>query len=81
MVLAPTLTNVGAQLGLVIELRLVEQDHDTPPVVAGTLSALGARAQARLDANREIAHGIYPPDRPRLMRHRGPGRLWTGPVD
>ncbi len=45
---------------LIVGLALAEQDHDTPPLRAGKLSALGARAQATLDAIREVAHGIHP---------------------
>jgi signal transduction histidine kinase len=48
-------------LSLVIELRLAAQDRNTPPALARTLSALGARAQATLDSIRQIAHGLHPP--------------------
>ena len=47
-------------VSLMIRLRLAEEGRRTPPEFAGTLSALGAHAQAVLDNVREIAHGIYP---------------------
>jgi signal transduction histidine kinase len=48
-------------VALIVKLRLAEQDRDTSPCLAGTLSALGARVQAVLDPVRQIACGIYPP--------------------
>ena len=48
-------------VALIIKLTLAEQDPDSPPGRAGTLSALGAHAQAILDSVRQIACGIYPP--------------------
>jgi signal transduction histidine kinase len=47
-------------VALIVKLRLAEEDPDTSPCLAGTLSALGARAQAVLDSVRAIACGIYP---------------------
>ena len=47
-------------VALIVELTLAEQDRDTPPAFAGTLSELVARAEAALHSVREIAHGIYP---------------------
>jgi signal transduction histidine kinase len=47
-------------VALIVKLRLAEEDPDTPPGLAGTLSALAARAQSALDSVRQIAHGIYP---------------------
>jgi signal transduction histidine kinase len=48
-------------VGLIVKLRLAEEERDTPPALAGTLAALGARAEAALDSVREIARGVYPP--------------------
>jgi signal transduction histidine kinase len=48
-------------VALIVKLRLAEQDRDTPPALAGTLAALGARAAATLDSVRGIARGVYPP--------------------
>jgi signal transduction histidine kinase len=48
-------------VSLMVELAVAEHDSDTPPVLSAKLSALGARAQATLDAIREIAHGDRPP--------------------
>jgi signal transduction histidine kinase len=48
-------------VALIVKLRLAEQDRDTPPALAGTLSALADCAEATLDSVREIARGIYPP--------------------
>ena len=48
-------------VALIVKLRLAEQDRDTSPCLADTLSALGARAQAVLDSVRQIACGIHPP--------------------
>lgn len=48
-------------VALMVELAVVEQDRDTPPALAARLSALGGRAEAVLDAIREIAHGVHPP--------------------
>ena len=47
-------------VSLIVKLQLAEEDHHTPPELAGTLSALAAHAEAALDSVREIAHGIYP---------------------
>ena len=47
-------------VALIVKLTLAEQDRDTPPANAGTLSELAARAEAALHSVREIAHGIYP---------------------
>lgn len=44
----------------IVKLTLAEQDANTPPALAGTLSELAARAEAALHSVREIAHGIYP---------------------
>jgi signal transduction histidine kinase len=46
---------------LIVGLSLAEDDRDTPPELAAKLSALGARAEATLDAIREIARGNRPP--------------------
>ena len=48
-------------VSLTLGLSLAEDDRDTPPELAAMLCALGARAQATLDAIREIAHGNRPP--------------------
>jgi signal transduction histidine kinase len=48
-------------VSLIVKLSVAEQDRDTPPALAATLSALGARAEAALDSVREIARGMYPP--------------------
>jgi signal transduction histidine kinase len=48
-------------VALIVGISLAEDDRDTPPELANKLSALGARAQATLDAIREIAHGNRPP--------------------
>jgi signal transduction histidine kinase len=48
-------------VSLIVGLALAEQHPDTPPAVAAKLSVLGARAEATLDAIREIARGIHPP--------------------
>ena len=47
-------------VALIVKLQHAQEDRHTPPELAGTLSALAARAEAALDAVREIAHGIYP---------------------
>ena len=47
-------------VALIVKLQHAEKDRHTPPELAGTLSALAARAEAALDSVREIAHGIYP---------------------
>ena len=47
-------------VALIGGLQLAERDRDTPPALAGTLSALGAHAEAALDSARELAHGMYP---------------------
>jgi signal transduction histidine kinase len=54
-------------VSLIVGLSLAEEDCDTPPELAGKLSALGARAEATLDAIREIGHG----NRPRLLVQAG----------
>jgi signal transduction histidine kinase len=48
-------------VSLIIGISLAEDDPDIPPELAAKLSALGARAEATLDAIREIAHGNRPP--------------------
>jgi signal transduction histidine kinase len=48
-------------VSLIVGLSLAEDDNQTPPELAAMLSSLGARAQATLDAIREIAHGNRPP--------------------
>ncbi len=48
-------------VSLIVGLSLAEDDPDTPPELAAKLSALGGRAQATLDAIREIAQGNRPP--------------------
>ena len=48
-------------VALIVKLRLVEEDRDTPPALAGTLAALGARAEAAPESVREVARGVYPP--------------------
>ena len=48
-------------VSLIVELALAEEDRGTPPAVAAKLSALGARAQATLQAIREIAQGVNQP--------------------
>jgi signal transduction histidine kinase len=48
-------------VALIVKLRLVEEDRDTPPALAGTLAALGARAEAAPESVRETARGVYPP--------------------
>jgi signal transduction histidine kinase len=47
-------------VALIVKFRRAEEDRDTPPALAGTLSALAACAEASLDSVREIAHEIYP---------------------
>jgi signal transduction histidine kinase len=47
-------------VALIVKLTLAEEDHNTPPALAGTLPDLVARAEAALHSVREIAHGIYP---------------------
>ena len=46
-------------VALIVKHQHAAEDRDTPPELAGTLSGLAARAEAALDAVREIAHGIY----------------------
>ena len=48
-------------VALIVKLALAQQDAETPPAVAEMLSGLEARAQAVLDAVRNIVRGIYPP--------------------
>lgn len=48
-------------VALIVKLALAQQDAQTPPAVAEMLSGLEARAQAALDAVRDIVRGIYPP--------------------
>jgi len=47
-------------VALIVKLTLAEQDPDTSPARAGTLSELVAHAEAALHSVRDIAHGIYP---------------------
>ncbi len=51
----------GELVALIVELALAQQDPDTPPVLAGMLAGLEARAQGALDSVRSIVGGIYPP--------------------
>jgi signal transduction histidine kinase len=51
----------GELVALIVELALAQQDPDTPPVLAGMLAGLEARAQAALDSVRNTVGGIYPP--------------------
>ena len=48
-------------VALIVKLALAQQDAETPPAVAEMLAGLEARAQAALDAVRNIVRGIYPP--------------------
>jgi signal transduction histidine kinase len=48
-------------VAVIVKLQHAAEDRHTPPELAGTLCAIAARAEAALDAVREIAHGIYPP--------------------
>jgi signal transduction histidine kinase len=48
-------------VSLIIGLSLAEEDRDTPPELAAKLSTLGTRAEATLDAIREIGRGNRPP--------------------
>jgi signal transduction histidine kinase len=48
-------------VSLILGLSLAEDDHNTPPELAASLSVLRARAQSTLSGIREIAHGIRPP--------------------
>jgi signal transduction histidine kinase len=48
-------------VSLIVGLSLAEEDRDTSPELAATLSGLRARAQATLSSIREIARGICPP--------------------
>jgi signal transduction histidine kinase len=47
-------------VALIVKLQQAGEDPHTPPELAGALCAIAARAEAALDAVREIAHGIYP---------------------
>ena len=47
-------------VALMIKLALAQEDPNTPPALAETLAGLEARAQAALDAVRNIVRGIYP---------------------
>ena len=49
-------------VSLLVRLKLIEDDPDVPPALAGKLAALTDHAIAALDSMREIAHGIYPLD-------------------
>lgn len=67
-------------VALIVELAAAEQDRDTPPALAAKLSTLGARAEATLDAIRDIAQGVNPPiltaggfvEAIRVQAHRAP---------
>jgi len=48
-------------VALIVKLSVAQQAADTPPALADMLAGLEARAQAALDAVRNIARGIYPP--------------------
>jgi signal transduction histidine kinase len=48
-------------VSLILGLSLAEDDRNTPPELAASLSVLRARAQSTLSGIREIAHGIRPP--------------------
>src|SRR5262249_1752929 len=48
-------------VALIVKLALAQQDPETPHGLAHMLTELEARAQAALDAVRNIARGIYPP--------------------
>jgi signal transduction histidine kinase len=50
----------GELVALIVGLGLARQDPDAPPTLADSLSVLEARAQAALDAVRDIVGGIYP---------------------
>jgi signal transduction histidine kinase len=54
---------------LLITLTLAREEPGTPPGIAEMLAGLEDRAQAALDAVRNIARGIYPP----LLADRGLG--------
>jgi signal transduction histidine kinase len=48
-------------VSLILGLSLAEDDRDTPPELAASLSVLRTRAQSTLSAIREIAHGVRSP--------------------
>jgi signal transduction histidine kinase len=48
-------------VSLILGLSLAEDDPNTPPELAASLSVLRTRAQSTLSGIREIAHGIRPP--------------------
>jgi signal transduction histidine kinase len=48
-------------VSLLVKLRRIEQDRDTPPALAGMLASVGANATAALDSLREITLGVPPP--------------------
>jgi signal transduction histidine kinase len=48
-------------VSLILGLSLAEDDPNTPPELAASLSVLRARAQSTLSGIREIAHGIRSP--------------------
>jgi signal transduction histidine kinase len=48
-------------VALIVKLAVAQQSADTPPGLADMLAGLEARAQAALDAVRNIARGIYSP--------------------
>jgi hypothetical protein len=48
-------------VSLILGLSLAEDDPDTPPELAASLSVLRAGAQSTLSGIREIAHGVRPP--------------------
>jgi signal transduction histidine kinase len=48
-------------VSLILGLSLAEDDPNTPPELAASLSVLRAQAQSTLSGIRGIAHGIRPP--------------------
>ena len=48
-------------VALIVKLAVAQQDPETPPALVEMLAGLEARAQAALDAVRDIARGVYPP--------------------
>jgi signal transduction histidine kinase len=47
-------------VALLLKLTLIEEDHETPPALAGMLASVGANAAAALDSVREITLGVPP---------------------
>jgi len=47
-------------VSLLVKLRQIERDRDTPPALAGMLASVGANATAALDSVREITLGVPP---------------------